>query len=218
MCVWLFSPLPISYFLSIFLKVHFSYLHFQWFNVASTATTKRYSQEIKQNANWWWENFVLLSVICSRNTAAKKERGEQVEQSKVVIGACSRAPIHTHICTVSTYPPNSVLSERSNCDTHTPLISPWFVVSKQSHLMLYAHATELYSRGTNYVMKLFETMGLMTSSVSSVSYQINVHGYITLHALLHFYTVYRTECTETLETRCAKIPILMRSFFHRWVP
>lgn len=28
---------------------------------------------------------------------------------------------------------------------------------------------------TNYVMKLFETMGLMTSSVSALSYLINVH-------------------------------------------
>lgn len=79
---------------------------------------------------------------------------------------------------------------RTHTHTHTSirtqsLILPWFVVSKHSHLMIYTHATKLHSRRTNYVMKLFETMGLMTSSVSAVSYQINVYTYITLHAQIY---------------------------------
>lgn len=40
-----------------------------------------------------------------------------------------------------------------------------------------SHRNEcMIEQRTNYVMKLFETMGLMTSSVSSLSYLINVHS------------------------------------------
>lgn len=108
-----------------------------------------------QNANWWWANVVLLSPNPNRHTIQKQQKSDEWIGERV-----------------------RVALQRITID-----FTMWIDVSEQRHLMVYTHVVKLHRQRTNYVMKLFETIGLMTSSVSSVLYQINV--YLQAHTLCY---------------------------------